>query len=106
MSTRDVWERRVARWAKSGLSRGEFADREGVKATTLGWWRWALRTTAPKESGALVKRDVAFIEIEALATDAPIERIEVALANGRVVRVPSQFNEQELGRVLAIAERA
>ena len=103
MSTRDVWERRVARWAKSGLSRGEFADREGVKATTLGWWRWALRTTAPREGAALVKSDVAFIEVEALATDA---RIEVALANGRVVRVPSPFNEQELGRVLAIAERA
>ena len=29
MSTRDVWERRVARWEKSGLSRAEFADREG-----------------------------------------------------------------------------
>lgn len=102
MSTRDVWERRVARWAKSGLSRAEFAEREGVKATTLGWWRWALRAMAPREGGALVESDVAFIEVEGLANDA---RIEVALSNGRVVRVPSQFDEVELGRVLAIAER-
>lgn len=101
--SRDVWQRRVARWAKSGLSRAEFAAREGVKPETLAWWRWALGVAKP--STALVKREVAFVEVEPVAIE-PRERIEVALSNGRVVRVPSRFDEQELGRVLVIAERA
>lgn len=103
--TRDVWQRRVARWAKSGLSRAEFAAREGVKPETLAWWRWALGVAKPSTS--LMKREPAFVEVEAIAAvDVPQERIEVALGNGRVVRVPSTFDEQELGRVIVVAERA
>ena len=37
--SRAVWERRLVRWEKSGLTRVEFARREGVNPSTLGWWR-------------------------------------------------------------------
>ena len=103
--SRDVWARRVARWTKSGLARDAFARREGVKATTLAWWRWRLGSAAPATATALVKRDVAFVEVEPLVVEAAHERIEVALANGRVVRVPSAFDDSALCRVLAAAER-
>jgi hypothetical protein len=104
MSNREpriMWERRVARWAKSGLSREEFAAREGVKPGTLGWWRWFLSS---RPSSALVKRSPAFVEVEPVVVDVIAERIEVALPNGRVVRVPGAFDDAALRRVLAIAE--
>lgn len=102
--SRDVWARRVARWARSGLSRDAFAAREGVKATTLAWWRWRLGSTAP--ATALVRRDVSFVEVEPIVVAVADERIEIALANGRVVRVPTAgFDDKVLSRVLTAAER-
>ena len=49
--SQDVWERRVARWKKSGLSCEAFADREGVRPTTLAWWRSELRRRAKAKGG-------------------------------------------------------
>ncbi len=83
MSTRAEWARRVARWEKSGLSRSEFAEREGVKVTTLGWWRSALRRAAAKTSTALVPQAMSFVEIAPVAAEVVCERIEVALQRAR-----------------------
>lgn len=103
--SRKVWARRVARWSKSGQSCAEFAAREGVKAKTLEWWRWRLRSASEQERPPLVKADVAFVELEPAVLEKQYERIEVALANGRVVRVPFVFSDDVLGRVLSVAER-
>lgn len=102
-STRADWERRVRRWRRSGLKRDEFAALEGVKPTTLGWWAWALQRNA---STALVKRD-AFVQVTAVEvpTTIVLERIEILLENGRVVRVPAVFDDAHLGRVLDVAGR-
>ena len=101
--SREAWARRVARWVKSGLSADAFAAREGVKPRTLAWWRWRLGSTAP--ATALIKRDVAFVEVQPIVAEAAPERIEVALVNGRVVRVPTAFDDNALCRVLVLAER-
>lgn len=104
--SRQVWARRVARWARSGASRDEFAAREGVRPATLAWWRWFLGSKSPAPTTtALAKQDVAFVEVEPIVVEASGERIEVALGNGRVVRVPTTFSDDALGRVLAVAER-
>jgi hypothetical protein len=102
--SRDVWARRVARWAKSGLSCEAFAAREGVKARTLAWWRWSLRSSGETSSASLAKPSVSFVEVEPIVVERGQERIEVVLANGRVVRVPASFVDDALARVLAIAE--
>jgi hypothetical protein len=103
--SRAVWARRVARWTKSGLSSEEFASREGVKARTLSWWRWHLARETGPPPRAVARRAAAFVEIEPVMVEAVSERIEVALANGRVVRVPMTFRDDALVRVLAAAER-
>jgi len=103
--SRAVWALRVARWTKSGVPAEEFASREGVKARTLSWWRWHLGCEAAAPTRALARRKTAFVEIEPVMVEAVSERIEVALANGRVVRVPMTFRDEALVRVLAAAER-
>ena len=103
--SRAVWARRVARWTKSGLTSEEFASREGVKARTLSWWRWHLGREAAAPTSAIARRVPAFVEIEPVVVEAVSERIEVALINGRVVRVPMNFRDDALVRVLAAAER-
>ena len=95
--SQDVWERRVARWKKSGLSCEAFADREGVRPATLAWWRSELRRRAKAKGG--------FIELASVVVADGHERVEVSLSNGRVVRVPMAFDDAHLLRVLALAER-
>jgi hypothetical protein len=102
--SRAVWARRVARWTKSGLSGEEFASREGVKARTLAWWRWHLGRERAEPTQALARREPAFVEVEPVVVEAASERIEVALTNGRIVRVPMTFRDDALVRVLAAAE--
>lgn len=103
--SRAKWARRVARWAKSGLSCEQFAACEGVKATTLSWWRWYLARHGAVPTRALARYEPAFVEVEPVLVEAVSERIEVALVNGRVVRVPMTFRDDALVRVLAAAER-
>jgi len=106
------WEERIERWRKSGQSVEDFCAREGIKTAALKWWRWKL-------GGELegVPRKVegpAFVEIEvsrarrlARGSAEPASGpYEVLLANGRVVRVPRGGVDEELVRVLALAERA
>lgn len=105
MATRDEWARRVARWQKSGLTATEFAAREGLKASTLTWWRAALRRAQARPSTE-VDSAPTFVEIEAVELAVPTcAPIEVALSNGRIVRVPATFDDAALQRVLQIAER-
>jgi transposase len=100
MATRAEWSEWVERWQKSGLSAEEFGAREGIKPKQLGWWRWKLRSSAPAP-------EVRFLPVHVL--DPPGSpagagaTLEVALPNGRVVRVPPGFNAAMLERVLSIA---
>jgi hypothetical protein len=103
--SKDAWARRIARWTKSGLSCEAFAAREGVKAKTLAWWRWSLRSTEREENSFALAKHAAFVEVTPVVVEREEERIEVALANGRVVRVPAVFVDDALARVLAVAER-
>ena len=97
--SQEVWERRVARWKKSGLSCEAFADREGVRPATLAWWRSELRRRAKGKSAD------GFVEIAPVVAAEGHDRVEVSLSNGRIVRVPTAFDDAHLLRVLALAER-
>jgi transposase len=103
MATRAEWAGRVARWEASGLSAAAFAARERIDAKRLVWWRWKLRSTPPASSAAAID----FLPVRVLdaqpARPSPAGPIEIALPNGRVVRVPAGFDAADLERVLAIA---
>jgi len=111
--TRAIWEERIARWQQSKLSAEEYAPLEGVRPSSLKWWRWRLSGEARRAAAAAEGRPTkaVFIDVGAPASapEAPAQPgrcFEVVLRNGRVVRVPSGFSDGELARVLEVAEGA
>jgi transposase len=104
MATRDVWEQRVERWRKSGLSVEDFAAREGIKSSQLVWWRWKLSTSPrrPAAPAPVQFLPVRVVDVRTRPRGAAVS-LEIALPNGRVVRVPEGFDPATLARVLVIA---
>ncbi len=104
MATRDVWEQRVERWRRSGLSAEEFATREGIKSRQLVWWRWKLGTSpgAPPAPASLRFLPVRVVDAPGRPSGSAVP-LEIALPNGRVVRVAEGFDPATLARVLVIA---
>lgn len=103
------WADRVERWERSGLSAEKFARREGYKPKQLYWWRWKLRADRPSQpsqpSPSSLTEAPRFLPVH-VVTDASVvtpEPIEIALPNGRVVRVRPGFDPATLERVLALA---
>ncbi len=94
-----VWRDRVRRWSESGLERKEFAEREGVHPSTLGWWRSELakrdgRTQDRGPGVALARVHV----VEELRSGVPLE-VSVGAC---VVRIPVGFDAPTLERLLAV----
>jgi hypothetical protein len=125
--SREVWEKRVARWRDSGLSSREFAAEVGVNARTLAYWAWRLgqskrphaATGAParrprrqaSSSPKASETPVTWLEVvtddraEAGPTPAaPSSLFELVLCGGRTIRVPPGFDAGSLRRLITIAE--
>jgi transposase len=108
MATRSEWIERVKRWDRSGLDAAEFAQRERLKLKQLQWWSWKLRASeSPPLSAEPRFLPVRVVTARSMPAEAPISAtttpIEIALGNGRVVRVRPGFDPATLERVLAIA---
>ncbi len=120
MATRAEWSERVKRWKRSGLSAAEFGRREGLKAEQLYWWSWKLGASdpapAPDEPRFLPVRVVGSLPaapsrpaaelVTTSSSGGAAAVIEIALPNGRLVRVPPGFDPATLERVLSIAAEA
>lgn len=103
MASRAEWAKRVDRWQKSGLSARDFAARERLDHRRLFWWRWHLRSTStPSPASSMGFLPVHVVQASP-AIDAARSPIEIALPNGRIVRVAPGFDADTLGRILAIA---
>jgi hypothetical protein len=102
MATRAEWSERVRKWERSGLEIAEFARREGLKPTLLGWWRWNLQSTKPGATAPTA--EPRFLPVHVVASTPPRgpAPIEIALPNGCIVRVPPGFDPATLERVIAI----
>jgi transposase len=103
MANRAEWTKRVRRWQASGLTAREFAEREGLRERSLAWWKWKLKSAAPDSA---VSRAPTFLPVHVIdvppAPRPAAPAFEVALPNGRVVRVPPSFDDATLERLLAI----
>jgi hypothetical protein len=126
--SREVWEKRVARWRDSGLSAREFAAEVGVNAGTLGWWSSRLRRGEPAEAPTgrrRSRRDRAEPAASAASTTAPVKWLEVVgeeeqfaergsaaapmpvfelVVAGRTIRVPVGFDADSLRRLITVVE--
>jgi transposase-like protein len=78
----------------SGLSVAAFAAREGLDPQRLYLWR---RKFVGKAKSMSRPR---FVEVRARA----VERIEVVLSSGDVLRVPESFEAETLRRVIEVLE--
>jgi transposase-like protein len=99
---RETWEQRIAAWRASGLTARQFALRIGVNANTLANWRWKLESSAGGGDGG-----AAFVEVtKAVLSVADVSggALEVVCRGGRVVRVPRDFDEATLARLLDVVE--
>jgi transposase len=105
MATRAEWADRVERWERSGLSIEAFAVRERIKPKQLGWWRWKLRSSpsAPLAPAPTLRLLPVRVVGEATRPAGSGVALEIALPNGRVVRVPPGFDPAMLEDVLSIA---
>lgn len=84
----------LAEFSQSKLTRREFCARRGVALTTLDYWRRQLRAQPQ-----LVKVEVARVET------AP-QGFTLRLANGRAIETSFAFADEELARLIRIAEQA
>jgi hypothetical protein len=103
---RDRWSALVKEWRRSGLAAKDFAAKKRLKAQTLKWWAW--RLGAKKRVAERVEARVgplSFIEVTPAAhTDVVESRLEIVVARGRRISVPSTFDADHLRRLIAVLE--
>jgi transposase-like protein len=110
---REIWKKRLERWAGSGLTTREFAAEIGVNANTLANWRWRFSAEARQKAGTSAQP--SFVEVvgplvtgasRAATWPAAVpptpEPIELVLSSGIRVRVPPRFDAAALLRVVDV----
>ena len=103
MANRAEWTQRIQRWQASGLTAREFAQREGLRAQSLVWWKWKLGSAVSDSAVSAPTTFLAVRVIDSSPARAPAGAgFEVEFPNGRVVRVPPSFDDATLERLLAI----
>jgi transposase-like protein len=93
-----LWRQRVVEQATSGLSIRAFCQRYGLVEGSFYFWRRELerrKATAPAFAAVTITDQQAFSQ----------EPLEVVLASGVRVRVPSGFDPQTLRQLLAVLEQ-
>jgi hypothetical protein len=118
---REHWRALLEAQRRSGLSLAAFCRRRGVRSGTLSFWKWKLTHEAAADAGrgAPARRrsgPPAFVPIQLaaqpgaaslgtlVAPRAEPGELEIALANGRLVRVRGRVDLPELAGVLRTVE--
>ena len=100
------WAGRIEQLEESGLSLRKFAEREGIKAGTLSFWKWKLAQRARGRGQAPRVAPLQFVELTAQvpAAPSPAMSLELVLRSGLTVRVPNGFHAAELVRLVDVLE--
>jgi hypothetical protein len=111
-ATRAEWSKRVERWQDSGLTAKEFAAELDISPASLTFWKWKLRQTETgrtsmrggarrREKSRGTQTPTRFVQLVP-APDAPVATspLEVHTVNGVVLRVPKDFDEPALARLV------
>jgi hypothetical protein len=83
-------------FCRSGQTRREFCAKRGIPVTTFDYWRLRLRSAGPGQP--------RLVKVEVARAQAP--NFTLRLANGRAIESSFGFAEEELARLIRVAERA
>lgn len=109
------WHGILQECERSGLSQRAFCRQRKINAGTLAWWKRQLRrgdvvrpgSTQRGADGRARRRSSAarggFVEVR-LGDGAKAGGYEVVVSDGRVIRVPGDFDAQSLSRLIAAVE--
>ena len=84
----------VEEFRGSGLTRQEFSRQRGIPVTTLDYWRQRMG------------RKPRLLKVEVTRAEAPAQSFTLRLANGRAIESSFPLAEENLTRLIRIAERA
>jgi hypothetical protein len=84
----------VEEFRVSGLTRGEFCQERAIPVTTLDYWRQR------------VQRKPRLVQVKVKGVEATARSFRLRLANGRSIDSCWRFDEEELARLIRVAERA
>jgi len=90
---RSEMRRVVEEFRASGLTRREFRGQRGVALSTFDYWRGQFRST-PR-----------LVKVEVARPPAAAQSFTLRLANGRSIESSWRFDEDQLARLIQIAER-
>ena len=90
---RSEMRRVVEEFLSSGLTRREFCSQRGMPLTTFDYWRTKLRSK-PR-----------LVKVEVARPDQAAQSLTLRLANGRSIESSWRFDEDQLARLIQIAER-
>jgi hypothetical protein len=115
----------VEGWKDSGLSAKEFAAQVGLNPSTLTYWSWKLRAAGAAVDGAAdgssasdgdarrrkrrraAKNAPRFVEVRAASITPPSTTcLEFVMSSGVCLRIPADFDEVTLVRVMRAVEAA
>ena len=105
------WQRLLLELRESGEGVGPFCRRHRVRPATLKWWRWRLRgcySEVEVEAGP-APSDPQFTEIrwrESEVTRGAPVGFELRWSDGLTLRIPSEFDDGALRRLLSVLEAA
>ena len=101
------WRERVQQWTASGLSARDYAAREGLKAERLWVWQRRLGAQGMQTPSAqsTSRAKPSFLPVVIAATRAGSSShspLEVVMRSGHTVRVPADFDDAALVRLLTV----
>ena len=85
--------RAVEEFRASGLTRREFCRQRAIPISTLDYWRQRL------------SRKPRLVKVEVAGAEAQPGNFTLRLANGRSIDSSWRFDEEELARLIRVAER-
>lgn len=104
------WQALVREQAGSGLTQAAFCRQREINPGTFAWWRRKFRVDTASESATSTRSPrtrsrpdpLRFMEVEVVGAQS--KRYEIALPNGWVLRVPTDFDSENVTRwVRAVA---
>jgi hypothetical protein len=98
---RGEWVEIIKAWKDSGLSAAQFADEQGLQASSLAKWQWRLRRKPKRPSEAGAPRLVQVSVADLMGTgDTSTGRWELTTIEGHRLRVLTPMASAELDVLL------